>query len=160
MPGFLRNLFGRRPPAIEQLARGGDREAFVRALGGSDVFVIAAVEGDGLDPSAMTREQLLAEVERAAKDLAEPEGGFEPFVYERGGRRRLPFFTSNAHAETFAGEYSKQRNRVYPFQLLGVKGSLLAQLLPACDELAMNDRTAAEVLLSDADLAALRQMWG
>ncbi len=117
MAGLLRKLFGSRP-TVEQLASGGDREAFLRALGETDIFVIAAMEGDGLDPSAMTKEQLLAEIERAAKDLNERQDGFAPFVYERNGRRRLPFFTSNDHAQTFVGEYSKERNRVYPFQLL------------------------------------------
>jgi hypothetical protein len=159
MAGLLRKLFGSRP-TVEQLASGGDREAFLRALGETDIFVIAAIEGDGLDPSAMTKEQLLAEIERAAKDLNERQDGFAPFVYERNGRRRLPFFTSNDHAQTFVGEYSKERNRVYPFQLLGVKGSLLAQLLPSCDNLAMNDRTEAEVVLSEADVSAMQRMWG
>jgi hypothetical protein len=149
MAGFLRKLFG-KPSAIEQLARGGDRDAFLRQLGDTVIFVIGAVEGDGLDASTMTQEQLLAEIERAAKDLSERQDGFAPFVYERNGRRRIPFFTSQAHAETFVGEYSKERNRFYPFQLLGIKGSLLAQLLPACDDLVMNDSTDAEVVLSEA----------
>src|SRR5688500_16580761 len=104
MASFLRKLFG-KPPAIEQLARGGDREAFLRTLGEVNVFVIAAIEGDGLDPSTMTQEQLLAEIERAAKDLNERQEGFAPLVYERYGRRRLPFFTSSARVETFVGAY-------------------------------------------------------
>ena len=124
MLSFLRKLF-ERAPEIERLARGGDRDAFLRRLAESDVFVIAAIEGDGLDPSTMTQEQLTAEVERAAKDLSERKDGFAPFVYERDGRRRLPFFASNARAVAFVGKYSKERDRVYPFQLLGVKGSVL-----------------------------------
>lgn len=159
MTGFLRKLFG-KVPAIEQLAHGSDREAFLHTLGEADIFVIAAIEGDGLDPTTMTKEQLLAAIEQAATDLNDRQDGFAPFVYERNGRRRLPFFTSHARAETFVGEYSKERNRVYPFQLLGVKGSLLARLLPACDDLAMNDRTDPEVVLSEADAVALGRMWG
>ena len=58
----------------------------------------------------------------------------------------LPFFTSHDHAQTFVGEYTKERNRVYPFQMLGVKGSLLAQMLPATDILVMNDRSADEIV--------------
>jgi hypothetical protein len=88
MAGFLRKLLGKRP-VTEQLARRGDRDAFVRALGEADIFVFAAIEGDGLDPSTLTREQLLAEIERAATDLNERQDGFAPFVYERNGRRRL-----------------------------------------------------------------------
>ncbi|MFO0918548.1 MAG: hypothetical protein U0872_09570 [Planctomycetaceae bacterium] len=158
MVGFLRNLFG-KPSTVEQLAQSGDREAFFRKLGDSDIFVIAATEGDGLDPSNMTEEQFLAEIERAAKELNERQEGFAPFVYDRNGRRRLPFFTSNTYAQVFAGEYAKERNRVYPFQLLGVQGALLVQLLPACDELVMNDRTKMEFTLSDADVAVMKEMW-
>jgi hypothetical protein len=44
--------------------------------------------------------------------------------------------------------------------MLGVKGSLLARLLPACDDLVMNDRTDAEVVLSKVDVAAVRRTWG
>lgn len=157
----LRNLFRKPPAALHEMARAGDRDAFARRLGESDVFVIAAVEGEGLDPATMTPEQLLAEIERAGKDLAERQDGFEPFVYESPeGQRRLPFFTDDQHAQTFVGEYSKERNRVYPFQLLGVRGSVLAQLLPACDALVMNDRTLDEVELSDADAEAISRVWG
>ena len=97
MGGFLRKLFG-KPPVIEELARGHDREGFLRHLGESEILVIAAVEGDGLDPATMTQEQVLAEIERAAKAMNEREDGFSPFTYERSGRHRLPFFTSNARA--------------------------------------------------------------
>ena len=97
-------------------------------------------------------------MERAAKDLSEDRDR-EPFVYERNGQRRLPFFTSIDYAQTFVGEYSKERNRTYAFQFLGVKGSLLVRLLPTCDVLVMNDRSADEVVLSDDDATALRRIW-
>src|SRR5256885_1756859 len=117
MAGFLRKLFGKASASPTS-----DRGAFLRQLGAQDIFVIAAMQGDGIDPKGMTKEQLLAEIERSAKDLSERQG-FEPFVYDKDGQRRLPFFTSNDYAQTFVGEYSKERNLVYPFQLLGVKGS-------------------------------------
>ena len=158
MAGFLRKLFG-KSPASQRASPTADRDAFLRQLGEQDIFVIAAMQGDGIDPKGMTKEQLLAEIERAAKDLSEDKAR-EPFVYEKNGQRRLPFFTSNDCAQTFVGEYVKERNRCYPFQLLGVKGSLLAQLLPACDVLVMNDRSADEVELSDDDAEAIRRMWG
>ena len=66
--------------------------------------------------------------------------------------------TTSEHAQAFVGEYSRRRNRVYPFQLLTVKGSLLAKLWPACDVLVMNDRSADEVELADDDVATLRRM--
>ena len=158
MAGFLRKLFG-KTPASQRPSPPADRDAFLRQLGEQDIFIIAAMQGDGIDPKGLNREQLLAEIERAANDLSDDKP-CEPFVYERSGQRRLPFFTSNDYAQTFVGEYSKERNRVYPFQLLGVKGSLLAQVMPACDVLVMNDRSADEVELSDDDAAAIRRMWG
>ena len=36
----------------------------------------------------------------------------------------------------------------------------LAQVLPACDVLVMNDRSSDEVELSNDDAAAIRRMWG
>ena len=159
MARLLDKLLGRRS-SIESLATGSDRDAFLRQLGMTDIFVIAAFQSDGLDPSAVTADELLAEIEAAAKDLSEREEGFLPFVYEREGRLRLPFFTADDHAQTFVGEYCKERNRVFPIQLLGVKGSVLVQLLPSCDDLVMNDGTCAEYVLPQADVVALRQIWG
>ena len=153
----IRKLFGKSTAASAPVSA-ADRDAFFRRLGDSDIFIIAAMQSDGIDPEGMTQEQLLAEIERAAKDLNERQD-FEPFVYEKDGVRRLPFFTSDDRAQTFVGEYSRERNRVYPFQLLGVKGSLLARVLPAADVLVMNDRSADEVELSEDDAAAIRRMW-
>jgi len=158
MAGFLRKLFG-MASALEPASPTADRGAFLRHLGEQDIFIIASMKGDGIDPKGMTKEQLLAEIKSAAKDLSEDKAR-EPFVYERDGKRRLPFFTSNDYAQTFVGAYSKERNRVYPFQLLGVKGSLLARVLPACDMLVMNDRSADEIELSGDDAAAMKRMWG
>lgn len=158
MAGFLRKLFS-KAPASQPTSVLTDRDAFLRQLGGQDIFIIGAMQGDGIEPKGMTKEQLLAAIRAAAKDLSEDKPR-DPFVYERDGQRRLPFFTSNDYAQTFAREYAKERNRVYPFQLLGVKGSLLARVLPACDVLVMNDRSADEVELSDDDAAAIRRMWG
>jgi hypothetical protein len=100
MAGFLRKLFG-KSPAAQPASLAADRDAFLRQLGEQDIFVIAAMQGDGIDPKGMTKEQLLAEIERAAKDLNEDKAR-EPFVYEKDGQRRLPFFTSNDYAQTLS----------------------------------------------------------
>ena len=96
---------------------------------------------------------------RSPGNLSNERQGFQPFVYEAEGRRRLPFFTTNEHAQTFVGEYSRQRNRVYSFQVLTVKGSLLAELWPACDVLVMNDGSGDELELADQDVKAFRRTW-
>src|SRR5258706_14518854 len=107
MIGAFRKLFGLHEDLV-RLARGPNRAVFLQRLGKSDIQMIAAPTGDGLDPWAMTREQLLAEVERATKDLNELQEGFAPFVYERDGQRHLPFFTSDAHAQAFFAAYSQE----------------------------------------------------
>ena len=154
----IRKLFG-RTNRLEHLARAGDRKRFIDELGRADVHVLAALESEGLDPSA-TKEQVLAEIERAAKAASEPRDGHAPLVYERDGQRRLPFFTSMPYCEVFVGAYSKEHNRMYPFEFLQVPGALLARLLPACDVLVMNDRSDDAFILSDADAEALWQRWG
>jgi hypothetical protein len=127
------------------------REGLLGELAASTVWLFAAMDGDGLDPRSMSTEELLAELRRAAEDLARRQE-FSPFVYEKDGQRRLPFFTSEEHSQVFAGEYSKERNRVYPFELLGVKGALLPKLSALSDVLVMNDRSPDEVVLTPEEL--------
>ena len=153
MTAFLRKLFGKArssTPASTQT----HRDAFLRALGEQDIFIIAAMQGDGIDPEGMTQEQLLAELERVARDLNDREA-FAPFVYERDGRCRLPFFTSSDRFQAFANEYTRATNRCYPFQLLGVKGSLLAQRTAIRSPQSMSNAAAgwcARVFALDANL--------
>jgi hypothetical protein len=122
----------------------------IRTLLEAKVIVLAALQGEGLDPATLTEQELLAEIERAAKDLRERDS-FEPFLYRSGDTLCLPFFSSSKHAETFCGEYAKERNRVFPFQTLTIRGPVLASLLPAADVLVLDPKTADEYVLSDAD---------
>lgn len=149
----LAKLFAKKD-RLTALGRQADRRAFVRALGESDVIVIAALQTEGLDAATFTEEQLLAEIEMAAKDLSE-RGTFEPFVYRSGDSRCLPVFSNAHHAQTFCGEYSKERNRIFPFQTLTVRGSVLASVLPACDVVVLNPKTEDEYSLSAEDMKLL-----
>jgi hypothetical protein len=152
MFGAIRKLFSKAGRSSEsQLAPADD---FVRNLVESDILIIGGMQSDGIDPKGMTPDQLLAEIRRAAEDMSEDKDR-APFVYLSEGQLRMPFFTTNDHAQEFAGWYSKMRNRVYPFQLLGMKGVVLAQLLPACDVLVMNDRSRDELVLTADQLNAL-----
>ena len=137
--------------AIRRLLGKQGATARLEGLAASTIWVFAAMDGDGLDPRSMSQEELLAELRRAAEDLARRQE-FAPFVYEKDGQRRLPFFTSQEHAEVFAGAYSKERNRVYPFELLGVKGSLLSKLSTLSGVLVMNDRSPDERVLTPGEL--------
>ena len=154
----FKRLFGRRDK-VSRLAHGTDRRAFVDAFVSSDVVVMAALHGDGIDPSQFTQEQILAEIERSARDLAEDRQR-EPFVYVRDGVRRLPVFTSMENAQRFGGEYCRQRNRMFAFQTLQVSGDTVRGLIPACDVVVLNDACADEYVLSEADIELLRSAAG
>ncbi len=150
----LAKLFGKRD-RLSALSGQADRRAFIRALVEADVIVLAALQSEGLDAATFTQEALLAEIERAAKDLSE-RNSFEPFLYRSGDSQRLPFFSTPNHAQIFCGEYSKERNRVFPFNTLTVRGSVLASLLPGCNSLVLNPRTADEYVLCEADVRLLQ----
>jgi hypothetical protein len=152
----LAKLFGKRD-RLSALSRQSDRRSFIRALVGADVTVLAALQSEGLDAATFTQEELLAEIEKNAKDLNE-RTNFEPFVYWSGETRCLPFFSSPDHAQTFCGEYSKERHRVFPFQALGVRGEVLVSLLPGCDALVLNAMSADEYVLSEADMRLLGEL--
>jgi hypothetical protein len=152
---LLRRLVG-RGDALVAAGRRASGADFVRAVLSADVFVIAAMQSDGLDPATFTPEQLLAELERAARELGDRERSFEVFKYEQDGASCLPFFSSQGYCETFCGEYSKRANRVFPFQLLGVKGSTVASCSSGVDRLVLNDWTPDERPLSDEEMRLLR----
>src|SRR5688500_14459657 len=95
-----------RPDRLTALSRQADRAVFVHCLLNSDVIVLAALQSEGLDAATFTQKQLLAEIERSARDLSERQE-FEPFVYGApDGAKRLPFFSTERHAQAFCGEYS------------------------------------------------------
>ena len=114
---------------------------------GATIYVLAALQSEGLDADTMTKDQLLGEIDRAARDLNEREG-IEPFMYEREGIRTLPFFSSMQHAETFCGEYSQARNRVFPFQVLGIDSVTFARLLHGCEAAVLNPDSPDEHVLA------------
>lgn len=155
MFGFLRNLFGRR----DSLANAGRRTSgseLVKAIGVADVFVFATMSSEGLDPATFTQEELLAEIERTAREF-DARKEFEPFVYERDGASCLPFFSSRDHCQIFAGEYSKSRNRVFGFQVLGVKGSVIASCARGVERVVLNDWTSDERPLTDEEMWLLQE---
>jgi hypothetical protein len=151
----LARLFAKRDRLSAQ-SRQSDRRAFLRALVEAEETVLAALQSEGLDAATFTQEDLLAEIERAANELSERDS-FAPFLYQSDDTRCLPFFSTPEHAQTFCGEYSKERKRVFPFQALTVRGSVLASLLPGCDALVLNPGTPEEYVFSEADMRHLRE---
>ena len=151
----VRRVFSNPARRLTRMYR-RDRGAFFRKLRNADIFVFAAMDGEGIPTENLTEERMLAEIEYAAKESA-AKHEFEPFLYESAGQLRLPFFTSNEQAQGFAGEYCRCRDRFQPLLLLGVKGSLLAELSTACDVLVMNDGSAEQVELAGNEVATFMQ---
>ena len=143
-------------------APAGGGEEFLLQLAQKPIFVISATVREGIDASSMTKDQLLAEIRQALeRDKANQQKGYGLFVYSADGQRRLPFFTSNEYAQTFCGEYSKERNRVFPFMVLETKGTFLGKIVPSSfDVVVMNDKSTDERVLSSEEHAAARRMWG
>lgn len=139
----------------------GDDE-FLREIASKPILVISATVSDGIDASTMTQDQLLAEIQQALeRDKENQQKGYGLFVYTANGQRRLPFFTSNEHAQKFCGEYSKERNRVFPFMVLEAEGTFLGKIIPSsCDVVVMNDKSEDARVLSSGELATARRMWG
>ena len=139
---------------LTRLAEKPDAARFAIALCKSPIRILAAMEHPGIDPSQITEAKLIEMLRGAAASLSQDKD-FLPFVYTDHGRRKLPFFSTPDRVESFIGEYSKRQNRVFPFQVLGVQGSVLARVCPACDVLVLNPYSAKSIELSTTQTTAL-----
>lgn len=142
------------------LPRGGS-DPFIESLGAAPIFVIAATQSEGIDARTITQEQLLnATREALERDREDRKKGQALFTYAAGEQQRLPFFTSNDHAVKFIGEYSKERHRVFPFMLLQARGRFLGKIKPESGiVVVMNDKTADERILTQAELSIANRLW-
>ena len=139
-----------------------DADRFVRDLGVADLFVIGSTDSEGIDAKTLTGDTLLAAIRaELERDQERQQSGYGLFSYTTAaGERRLPFFTTSKHAERFCGEYSKERDRVFPFMVLQTRGTFLAKVRLAHGQIAvLNDKCPDERVLSAAELAAARRMW-
>jgi hypothetical protein len=155
---LLKSLFTPSDPLVAAGEK-ADIDAFVRAIVSANVHVLAAIDGEGIDPTA-SPEEVLAEIERAARDLSDHEKCFEVFVYEREGASCVPFFSSLRHCEAFCAAYSKFHHRMFPFKVLGVKGSVVAAAAANVENLIMNDWTPEERPLSADEKNLLTRIAG
>ena len=154
--GFLSRMFKRRD-WLTKASRSGDPEAFVRVLMESDIWLLLAQDGEGIDPASLTAENLVAEMERQVKELAERQD-FPVFMYGDGRLTAVPFFSSEAMAEPFVGEFCRARNRVIGFQSISVKGATLLSLLNEADRFVINDGSNDGRALTEEEMAILRRL--
>jgi hypothetical protein len=151
---FLGSLFRRRDP-LTQSARGADREGFAKVFATSTVQFLCVPQrfSQGL-PADASQEQILAQLEEAAQDLA-ANRDVTPFSYEDNGRRRLPVFSTMELGLEFAKWYALRTRRLIPIQTLGVQGAAIVPAFANCDDVVLNDRTAFEYVLSAVDMTYL-----
>ncbi len=144
---------------LSLLSRRDDRPAFVRALGETDILLLAALTNEGWDAATFSPEDMLAEARKARLDVTGCDT-FAPFFYERDGVEAMPFFSTVDHVETFCEKFSKERNRVFPFQRVNAAGSVIASALAWCPILVLNAKSAEEYVLSSEDARLLVEIWG
>jgi hypothetical protein len=138
--GLLSSLFGSRDP-LSDLARQSDPHAFVTSLCRSDIVLLSVPFESRLDPDTMTQEEFLADIEAAARNVAQNQTGFQPFTYDKSGKRVLPFFSTQKLAETFVTSYVNRVRKIIPFQVLTVRGDALADVRDAADCFVLNAET-------------------
>ena len=60
------------------------RDALLHQIVEQDIFLIVAMQGDGIAPKEMTKEPLLAEIQHGANDLNEDKDRV-PYVHDNDG---------------------------------------------------------------------------
>ena len=145
--------------ALTRAMLGPDRENFAHVFARSNVLFLHLPPGgeNGFDPH-LSREQLLAQIRSAAKDLSQREQ-FTPFCRMRGERKSLLVFTQQKFVQEFVQAYVRDAKRLMQFEILGVAGQTALRLLGGVDSIIFNPGTRCEYELSPEDLYILRTLW-
>jgi hypothetical protein len=146
---------GRRANPL-RIARQRGADAFAAAFRSTQFTILSLPEAfrAGI-PTSVSQEEILAFIERAAKDLAERDS-FDPFFYEAPGTGRvLPLFMDMKSAETFSLSYVSELRRILPFHTLATTGDALADGLASYDVVVINARSKDELLLSGPEIRAI-----
>jgi hypothetical protein len=153
---FLESLLGWRDP-VTKAAHARDREGFAKVFASSTIHFLCVPQrfAQGL-PVDAPPEQILAQIEEAAKELAANQD-FMPFSYEENGRRRMPVFSTMELGAEFTKWYVSRTRRIIPIQTLAVQGATIVAAFNNCDDVVLNDRTKFEYVLSSLDLTRLAE---
>ena len=135
-------------------AHSGDSKVFARSFLSSQVFILSLPIPSTLDPATLTQEQLLEHIRAAAKASSE-QTGITPFTYTEGAQRVFPVFTNQEAAKVFIKRYVTKINRIVPFQISGLKGSVLLPHLRSGVSVVLNASGKDERRLSERDLEEL-----
>ena len=144
--------------ALTSAMLGTDRENFAQLCARSKVLFLQLPAGSesGLDPR-LPREQLLAQIRSAAKDLSQRQQ-FTPFRRVRGERESLLLFTRQKFVKEFVQAYAREVKRLMQFEVLGVVGQTALRLFEGVDSVVFNPETKHEYELSAADMDRLRTL--
>jgi hypothetical protein len=149
----LKKIIG-TPDALPRLAKNDCPESFIHELCESQVFVIAKGDYDNGLPPDSSRSKIMAILEKEAVRI-NMQQSFEMYTYESDGVYHLPFFTDQERAQEFCHALAEERQRIFPFTVLGVSGQMLAKYAETRLEIIMNDKTANQYILSEKDRALL-----
>jgi len=154
------SFFSRLDPRDKLVAasRQTNRQAFIEILCFTEIWIPTANKEKGVDASSATDEEIIDHLANAAESVGTTED-YRPLVYEEAGRRRLPFFSKRRYLQTFAGEFSKNRNVIDLFNFIAVDGLALVGVLGICDDLVMNDKSKTEFSLTERDKHLLNMLW-
>jgi hypothetical protein len=144
--------------ALIRASRGSDRQAFADLFARSSILFLHLPPGleGGLDPN-VTKDELLAQIKKSAKDLAGREQ-FVPLCDIREGRKRMLLFTQQGFAQEFAHTYVREIKRSMPFEVLTVEGSVLVPGFRDTDSVVLNAGSKFEYELSADDMALLTKL--
>jgi hypothetical protein len=144
--------------ALTRAMLGTDRENFAQLFVRSNVLFLQLPPGseNGFDPH-LSREQLLAQIRSAAKDLSQRQQ-FTPFCRVRGERKSLLLFTQQKFVKEFVQAYVREVKRLMQFEVLGVAGQMALRLFEGVDSVVFNPETKHEYELSAADMDRLRTL--
>src|ERR1700679_989616 len=137
---------------------GPDRENFAHVFARSNVLFLHLPPGseNGFDPH-LSREELLAQIRSAAKDLSQREQ-FTPFCRMQGERKFLLLFTQQKFVKEFVHAYVREAKRLMQFEILGVAGQTALRLLGGVDSVIFNPGTRYEHELFPEDMHMLRTL--
>ena len=141
--------------ALIRASRGSDRQAFADLFARSSILFLHLPPGleGGLDPN-VTKDELLAQIKKSAKDLSGREQ-FVPLCDTRGGRKRMLLFTQQSFAQEFAHAYVREIKRIMPFEVLTVEGRVLVPAFRNADSVVLDAGSKFEYELSAEDKALL-----
>jgi len=144
--------------ALTRAMLGTDRENFAQLFVRSNVLFLQLPPGseNGLDPR-LSREQLLAQIRSAAKDLSQRQQ-FTPFCRVRGERKSLLLFTQQKFVKEFVQAYVREVKRLMQFEVLGVAGQMALRLFEGVDSVVFNPETKHGYELSAEGMYMLRTL--